>query len=84
MNLLLSNIRALVMLLTLAGQRILAFEPLLARRGLVQRIATSTALSSKTPATTFDNGDRPFAITTPIYYVNDKPHIGHAYTSTGT
>ena len=20
-------------------------------------------------------------ITTPIYYVNDKPHIGHAYTS---
>lgn len=26
--------------------------------------------------------DRPFQITTPIYYVNDKPHIGHAYTST--
>jgi len=24
---------------------------------------------------------RPFQITTPIYYVNDKPHIGHAYTS---
>ena len=23
----------------------------------------------------------PFQITTPIYYVNDKPHIGHAYTS---
>lgn len=22
-----------------------------------------------------------FLITTPIYYVNDKPHIGHAYTS---
>jgi len=22
-----------------------------------------------------------FQITTPIYYVNDKPHIGHAYTS---
>ena len=20
-------------------------------------------------------------ITTPIYYVNDRPHIGHAYTS---
>ena len=20
-------------------------------------------------------------ITTPIYYVNDKPHVGHAYTS---
>ena len=22
-----------------------------------------------------------FFITTPIYYVNDVPHIGHAYTS---
>lgn len=32
-------------------------------------------------STTMDN-DRPFQITTPIYYVNDKPHIGHAYTST--
>ena len=23
-------------------------------------------------------------LTTPIYYVNDKPHIGHAYTSLAT
>ena len=22
-----------------------------------------------------------FFVTTPIYYVNDNPHIGHAYTS---
>ena len=22
-----------------------------------------------------------FYVTTPIYYVNDKPHIGHAYTT---
>lgn len=36
-----------------------------------------------TPATSFDDGQRPYQITTPIYYVNDKPHIGHAYTSTG-
>lgn len=35
-----------------------------------------------TPATATDDGKRPFQITTPIYYVNDKPHIGHAYTST--
>jgi len=27
------------------------------------------------------SGDRNFFITTPIYYVNDKPHIGHAYTT---
>jgi len=25
--------------------------------------------------------NKPFFITTPIYYVNDRPHIGHAYTS---
>jgi methionyl-tRNA synthetase len=25
--------------------------------------------------------DHPFYITTPIYYVNDVPHIGHAYTT---
>ncbi len=24
---------------------------------------------------------RPFYITTPVYYVNDRPHIGHAYTT---
>jgi len=41
------------------------------------------AVDVGTPATAFDDGKRPFQITTPIYYVNDKPHIGHAYTSTG-
>lgn len=25
---------------------------------------------------------QPYYITTPIYYVNDKPHIGHAYSTT--
>ena len=27
------------------------------------------------------NKNKTFYITTPIYYVNDKPHIGHAYTT---
>lgn len=27
------------------------------------------------------SGDRSYYITTPIYYVNDSPHIGHAYTT---
>ncbi len=31
-------------------------------------------MSSPTP--------RPYYITTPIYYVNDRPHIGHCYTTT--
>src|ERR1700732_5193967 len=26
-------------------------------------------------------GETPYYITTPIYYVNDAPHIGHAYTT---
>eukprot|EP00551_Chaetoceros_affinis_P008856 CAMPEP_0203668574 /NCGR_PEP_ID=MMETSP0090-20130426/5172_1 /ASSEMBLY_ACC=CAM_ASM_001088 /TAXON_ID=426623 /ORGANISM="Chaetoceros affinis, Strain CCMP159" /LENGTH=591 /DNA_ID=CAMNT_0050533051 /DNA_START=186 /DNA_END=1961 /DNA_ORIENTATION=+ len=39
------------------------------------------AEATKTPATSVDDGVSPFQITTPIYYVNDKPHIGHAYTS---
>jgi methionyl-tRNA synthetase len=28
-----------------------------------------------------DAGSKPFYVTTPIYYVNDVPHIGHAYTT---
>jgi len=51
-------------------------------------MARSTRLLSSsvvgTPETSFDDGKSPFQITTPIYYVNDKPHIGHAYTSIGT
>ncbi len=26
-------------------------------------------------------GGQPFYVTTPIYYVNDQPHLGHAYTT---
>ena len=44
----------------------------------------SSSMLRATPSTSFDDGTSPIQITTPIYYVNDKPHIGHAYTSTGT
>jgi methionyl-tRNA synthetase len=27
------------------------------------------------------SAERPFFVTTPIYYVNDLPHLGHAYTT---
>ncbi len=27
------------------------------------------------------SADRPYFVTTPIYYVNDVPHLGHAYTT---
>ncbi len=30
---------------------------------------------------TTSNSETPFYITTPIYYVNAKPHLGHAYTT---
>jgi len=30
------------------------------------------------------NANKPYYITTPIYYVNGQPHLGHAYTSVAT
>ena len=38
---------------------------------LVEKISMAMAMATK----------KRFYLTTPIYYVNDKPHIGHAYTS---
>jgi hypothetical protein len=58
-------------------------EPTIAiqsRRWSTRLLAAEGVLG--TPVTPVDDGKRPFQITTPIYYVNDKPHIGHAYTST--
>lgn len=48
------------------------------------RLYSTSSSSSSSPllATSFDDGVSPYYITTPIYYVNDVPHIGHAYTST--
>lgn len=44
--------------------------------------SSSRIASIDNPLTTpFDDGTGPYYITSPIYYVNDKPHIGHAYTS---
>ncbi|CAN0184691.1 unnamed protein product, partial [Laminaria digitata] len=37
----------------------------------------ATTPTSPTAATS----KKPYYVTTPIYYVNDKPHIGHAYTT---
>lgn len=31
-----------------------------------------------------ENAKKPYYITTPIYYVNGQPHLGHAYTSVAT
>lgn len=53
--------------------------------------ATGVKLKMSTTASTSDTGaavagsaegkGRPYYLTTPIYYVNDRPHIGHAYTT---
>jgi len=58
-------------------------------KSFITTLASTTEVSTDaesmilgTPPTAFDDGKSPFEITTPIYYVNDKPHIGHAYTST--
>ena len=43
----------------------------------------SVRFSSSTPSlsTPSPTKKKPFFITTPIYYVNGEPHLGHAYTS---
>lgn len=71
----------------LVGRSALAFHQ--ARRPALvtttRRLSSSSlcsTVSPGTPPTGADDGTSPFQITTPIYYVNDKPHIGHAYTST--
>jgi methionyl-tRNA synthetase len=33
------------------------------------------------PANPSPTGGSPYYVTTPIYYVNDRPHIGHCYTT---
>jgi hypothetical protein len=73
------------------------YDNMLIRRHQLHTTTTATTTAASTnggsenliqlrplPATPYDDGQRPYQITTPIYYVNDKPHIGHAYTSTGT
>ena len=45
--------------------------------------SAATTMSAAAAATEAASllSQRPYYITTPIYYVNDKPHIGHAYTT---
>ena len=51
----------------------------------VQKLVTSrrlSALAETSPKSTIAVRDKsPFFISTPIYYVNGQPHLGHAYTS---
>ncbi len=43
--------------------------------------ATSLALLRRNRYPALMPDKQPFYLTTPIYYVSDKPHIGHAYTT---
>lgn len=42
---------------------------------------SSTATANPAAETGSSTPRKTFYVTTPIYYVNDKPHIGHAYTT---
>ena len=50
-----------------------------ATRGCVARAATTRGRGCAVAARASEG---PTFVTTPIYYVNDQPHIGHVYTST--
>ncbi len=51
------------------------------RRGLGGMVRARKRRGNRQSPRSFSEGKRPYYITTPIFYVNDKPHIGHAYTS---
>ena len=54
-----------------------------ATRGCVARAATTRATTrGRGCAVAARASEGPTFVTTPIYYVNDQPHIGHVYTST--
>ena len=54
-----------------------------ATRGCVARAATTRATArGRGCAVAARASEGPTFVTTPIYYVNDQPHIGHVYTST--
>ena len=54
-----------------------------ATRGCVARAATPRATTrGRGCAVAARASEGPTFVTTPIYYVNDQPHIGHVYTST--
>ena len=64
-----------------------AIAPLHSLRSLqyVHRIISNSARSShimrRRRTALMDSSSSTFFITTPIYYVNGEPHLGHAYTS---
>ncbi|CEL95847.1 unnamed protein product [Vitrella brassicaformis CCMP3155] len=51
------------------------------RRPTARRTSLLASTDSAADAATGTLDKSPFFITTPIYYVNDAPHIGHAYTT---
>ena len=46
-----------------------------------QNISTNTNTNNTNNNTNSTNSDRYYYITTPIYYANGEPHLGHLYTS---
>ncbi|CAN0299600.1 unnamed protein product [Pylaiella littoralis] len=78
-----------------AARRQAQSQPGWSRRGAAAAAAATAARASSSTATAAaatatavadagvgeGGGKKPYYVTTPIYYVNDKPHIGHAYTT---
>ena len=53
-----------------------------ASRGFPSRRRDAHIASAAASATAGNGDGEKCFVTTPIYYVNDRPHIGHVYTST--
>lgn len=47
-----------------------------------RRLLSASASATASPATSVSTAtDKPYYVTTPIFYVNAEPHIGHLYTT---
>ena len=69
------------MLLRLLSTRGRGSQRLLSTTSLQMASAASASTASASSASTSAPAAPTFTITTPIYYVNDSPHVGHAYTT---
>ena len=59
----------------------LAFR-LLKNQGLLRQYRRPSSFgAANSPFCTLSSVADPFYVSTPIYYVNGDPHLGHAYTS---
>jgi len=75
------KISNMILLLSSIGRKCNAFSFVPKHFNSIPQQHTTKSTFLRSSSTNSNGETSPYYITTPIYYVNDKPHIGHAYTS---